>query len=171
MKPIIREVTVELKQAREIADSVVERFRPLCSKIGVVGSIRRRRPFPADIDLVLIPEDRYAFDRILMDMAVEETGSPKLKKAGPKYARIDFRGIPIDIYYATPETWATLVLIRTGSKRHNITLADHAKKKGWRLHASGDGLFDENDQRIAGDTEKSIFEALGLPYKAPELRE
>ena len=162
---------MELELAREIADNVVERLRPQCSKIEVAGSVRRGRPFVNDIDLVLVPEDRYAVDRILMDMSIEETGSPKLNMAGPKIARIDFRGITVDIYYATLETWATLLLIRTGPKRNNVRLASRAKGKGWRLAASGDGLFNQNDTRIAGDTEESIFEALGLPYKAPELRE
>lgn len=162
---------MELQRAQEIADSVVERFRPLCLKIEVAGSIRRRRPFVNDVDLVLIPEDRYAFDRVLMEMAVEATGSPKLKVAGPKIARVPYQGTTVDIYYATPEIWATLLLIRTGSKKHNLSLAARAKSKGWRLHASGDGLFNEKDERVAGDTEHSIFEALGLPYKEPELRE
>lgn len=162
---------MELKRAREIADSVVERFRPQCSKIEVAGSIRRGRPFVNDIDLVLIPEDRYAFDRLLMDMAVESTGSPKVKMAGPKIARIDYQGASVDIYFATPETWATLLLIRTGSKKHNVSLAALAKSKGWRLHASGDGLFNASGERIAGDTEESIFEVLGRPYKEPEERE
>ena len=45
-----------------------------------------------------------------------------------------------------------------------------AKKKGWRLAASGDGLFNEHGERIAGDTEESIYEALGLRYQRPEER-
>ncbi|KKM14593.1 hypothetical protein LCGC14_1704550 [marine sediment metagenome] len=162
---------MELAQAQKTADSAVERFRPSCTKIEVAGSVRRRRPFVNDIDIVLIPTDRYALDRVLMEMAVEFTGSPKLKIAGPKIARVLYRGIYLDIYYATAETFPTLLLIRTGSRRHNVSLAFRAKDKGWRLHASGDGLFDADDQRIAGDTEESIFETLGLPYKAPEKRE
>ncbi|MBA7669483.1 hypothetical protein ES703_77614 [subsurface metagenome] len=67
------------------------------------------------------------------------------------------------------ETWATLLLIRTGSKESNIRLATLAQKKGWRLKANGEGLFNEG-QRIAGDTEESIYEALELPYQRPEER-
>ncbi len=106
-----------------------------------------------------------------MDMAVESTGSPKVKLSGPKIARVPYQGTELDIYFATPETWGTLLLIRTGSMRHNTFLASRAKARGWRLRASGDGLFNEKDERIAGDTEQSIFEALELPYKEPEDRE
>ncbi|MBA7714607.1 hypothetical protein ES703_123634 [subsurface metagenome] len=45
-----------------------------------------------------------------------------------------------------------------------------AKIRGWRLAASGDGLFNEKGERIAGDTEESIYKALGLPYQPPERR-
>ncbi len=49
-------------------------------------------------------------------------------------------------------------------------LCSRAKDMGWHLAASGDGLFNENGQRIAGDTEISIYNALGLPYQRPEER-
>ncbi len=162
---------MELAQAQKTADSALGRFRPYCSQIEIAGSVRRARRFVNDIDIVLIPTDRNAVGRVLMEMAVESTGSPKPEMAGPKIARVMHQGIRLDIYYATPETFATLLLIRTGSKRHNAHLAGRAKEKGWRLAASGDGLFDADDQRLAGDTEASIFEALGLPYKEPGKRE
>jgi len=41
------------------------------------------------------------------------------------------------------------------------------KKRGWRLAASGDGLFDETGRRIASDTERSIYEALEMPWQEP----
>ena len=47
----------------------------------------------------------------------------------------------LDIYVATPETWATLLLIRTGSRAHNIKLCARARAMGMRLHADGSGLF------------------------------
>ena len=78
--------------------------------------------------------------------------------------------ITVDIYLATPATWATLLLIRTGSAESNIRLSGLAKSKGWHLKASGEGLFDEDDNRIAGDTEESIFSALGIPYLEPNER-
>jgi len=41
---------------------------------------------------------------------------------------------------------------------------------GWHLAASGEGLFNEKGERVAGDTEESIYEALGLAYQRPEER-
>lgn len=56
----------------------------------------------------------------------------------------------------------------TGSKAHNIRMRELARKKGWKL--SEYGLF-EGEVRIAGRTEQEIFDALGLPWIPPELRE
>src|SRR5262245_28014409 len=58
----------------------------------------------------------------------------------------------------------------TGSKAHNIALRDRALQRGLKLNEYG--LFRlEDDSRIAGDSEESIYAALGLAYVPPELRE
>lgn len=58
----------------------------------------------------------------------------------------------------------------TGSKAHNIVLRDRAVQQGFKLNEYG--LFrSEDDSRVAGDTEEGIYQTLGLPWIAPELRE
>jgi len=151
---------MELEKAKVIASAVVKALESYCERIQVAGSIRRQRPFVNDIDLVLIARDRSGLDMQLMRMG-------DYKMAGGKIARVDMDSIPLDIYFATPETFSTLLLIRTGSAENNIRLATLAKKRGWRLAASGDGLFNETGQRIAGDNEESIYSALDLPYQKP----
>jgi DNA polymerase (family 10) len=156
---------MELARAQKIADEVVKRLSPYCEpqRIKVVGSIRRRKPFPRDIDIVLIPSDLWNLEHEIRGLARPLV--PKL--SGDKLKRVIYNGVQVDIYYASEETWATLLLIRTGSKENNIRLASIAKNKGWRLKANGEGLFNEKGQRVAGDTEESIYEALGLPWQEP----
>ena len=154
---------MELEKAKAIADSVVEALEPYCERIQIAGSIRRRKATVNDIDLVLVPQDRWNLDSALLRMG-------NYKMSGMKITRVEMDSINLDIYFATPETFATLLLIRTGSAQNNIRLAILAKKRGWHLAASGDGLFDENNRRIAGDSEESIYQALGLRYQAPEER-
>lgn len=151
---------MELERAQRTAEAIIKRLSPYCSRIQVAGSIRRKAPNPKDIDLVLIPNDLWNFHSELMKLG-------SLKMSGKKIMRVMMGNTQIDIYIAEPETWATLLLIRTGSAENNIRLATLAKKRGWRLAASGDGLFDEDGERIAGDTEKSIYAALGLKYQEP----
>jgi len=151
---------IALERAERIAEGVVGGLEQYCEQIEVAGSIRRKKPQVNDIDLVLVPRDRDALDHRLTQLG-------KLKMSGLKIGRVQMEEITLDVYYATPETWATLLLIRTGSKENNIRLCTVAKKKGWHLAASGDGLFNEKGERIAGDTEESIYEALGLLYQEP----
>lgn len=151
---------MELERAMQLANEIVKRLSPYCKKITVAGSIRRRKPTVNDIDIVLVPSD-------LWNLTHEILGLGPVRMSGMKIQRVNYNGTQIDIYLASPETWSTLLLIRTGSVENNIRLCTLAKKKGWHLAASGDGLFDQNGQRIAGDSEESIYQVLGLPYQEP----
>lgn len=153
---------MELERAQKIAREVIKRLSPYCARerIEVVGSVRRKKPSVKDIDIVLIPSD-------LWNLHHEIKGMGQVRMSGNKIMRVMVGSVQVDIYFATPETWATLLLIRTGSAENNIRLCSLAKKKGWHLAASGDGLFNEKGERIAGDSEESIYEALGLLYREP----
>ena len=154
---------MELERAQRIANEVIKRLSPYCKKIEVAGSIRRRKPQVNDIDLVLIPNDLWNLHPELMKLG-------QLKMSGKKIMRVMLGSTQVDLYVADEATWATLLLIRTGSKENNIRLCSRAKAIGWHLAASGDGLFNENGERIAGDSEISIYNALGLPFQRPEER-
>jgi DNA polymerase/3'-5' exonuclease PolX len=151
---------MDLESAKRKAKGVVNRLEPYCSKIEVAGSIRRRRPQCRDIDIVLIPKDMWGLNAELKKMGDK-------KVSGTKIIRLEFFGTQVDIYFANEETWSTLLLIRTGSKEHNIFLAKRAKDLGYHLKADGSGLLDEDGTRIAGEDEHSIFYKLGVSWKEP----
>ena len=155
---------MELERAQKVANEVVKRLSPYCQRIEVAGSIRRRKPQVNDIDLVLIPNDLWNLHHEIM-------GLGQVRMSGSKIMRVMANSTQVDIYVASEETWATLLLIRTGSAQNNIRLASLAKKRGWHLAASGDGLFDENGKRIAGDSEESIYQALDLRWQEPWERD
>ena len=154
---------MELKQGQRVAEEVVKTLAPHCSRIEVAGSIRREKPVVKDIDLVVIPNDPWRLTNELIKLG-------QVKMSGKKLVRVMLGLRQLDVYFADEETWATVLLIRTGSVENNIRLCSLAKKRGWRLAASGDGLFNEKGERIAGDTEQSIYEALSLPYQEPRER-
>ena len=158
-------MAILLERADRIAESIIKRLNPYCERIQVAGSVRRRKPQVNDIDFVLIPSDPWNLHHEILGLS-----HGRAKLSGGKITRIKVNSTQVDFYFADKETWFTLLLIRTGSKENNIRLCSIAKKKGWHLAASGDGLFNENGQRIAGDTEKSIYGALGLPFQPPERR-
>lgn len=154
---------MELEVAQKIANEVVKRLSPFCRRIEIVGSIRRRRPVPNDIDICLIPSDLWALHAELMKMG-------QVKMSGAKIIRVMIGIRQVDIYVCEPETWGITLLVRTGSAEHNIKLAARAKRMG--LHFSvARGLENEMGEVIAGQTEEEVFSALGLGYIQPVKRE
>ena len=154
---------IALERAKKVAREIIQQLSPYCSEIEVAGSIRRRKPWVNDIDLVLIPSDLWNLHTQIGRLGL-------VKMSGNKIMRVKVGDIQVDIYVASEETWATLLLIRTGSAENNIRLCSRAKSWGWHLAASGDGLFNAEGERIAGDSERSIYDALGLPWQRPEER-
>ena len=153
---------MELKLAQFLAQEILDQLAPYCERIEVVGSIRRQVEQARDIDILLIPKNPGQLLVALQGMGTRRFGGQKLVE------RL-YKGVQVDFYFATPETWFTLLLIRTGSTSHNIKLTSLAKQKGWHLYANGRGLFVGN-AKIAGESEESFFRTLGLPYLPPERR-
>ena len=167
---------MELNKAKEIAAGIVTKLAPYCERIEVAGSIRRGKPDVHDIDIVAIPDATMAFYKKIDGMGKVVRGDKIISIAlTPRFN--------CEIYVATMATWATLLLIRTGSKAHNIKLCQLAKSKGMKLHADGSGLtrmhsagtlFVGEDtltvEQIPCDSETAIFAALGLPFKSPAER-
>lgn len=161
---------MKASDAQDIAERIVNALAPACAQITIAGSLRRRRPDVHDIDLVLISRGRVA-----LQIAVLELYGRKPEKSGEHYLMLrSFDGIQVDLYLATPDSWYTLLLIRTGSKEHNIRLAQRARQLGWMLKANGEGLdgpIDAKGSPIKIESEADIFRALGLPYREPWERD
>lgn len=165
---------MDLFQAQTLSSEIVAKLEPHCKQIIVVGSIRREKEFPRDIDIVLIPGNQGAIAVALRDLGGKI-------KAGPKIYQCWYKGQQVDIYIAGEETWPTLVLIRTGSKEHNIKLCMRAKALGGKLHADGsglelpvgpipEGLLAPPCKRVLPADEAHIFRLLALAYVEPSRR-
>jgi len=155
---------MKLEEAQRIASEVYERVGPHSRQILVVGSVRRQKAEVRDIDFVLIP-----YNPGQLSHEIDKLGSPVLD--GEKLRRVDYKGTQVDLYYATLQTWATLLLIRTGSKESNIRLCSRARYLGMKLKANGDGIIGKDGQLIPIESEEQIYDILGLPYKEPWQRE
>ena len=165
---------MQLARAAKLALQLVDQLGPYCDRIAVAGSIRRQKPEVKDIDIVAIPNEDNLMSSGYFDQRqlVACLADPRQKAIGPnglKLSRFKYHAADVDIYWATPETWATLLLIRTGSKEHNIKLCQLAQRHGLHLHASGDGLF-RNGTRVSWESEEKLFASLGLRYIEPKDR-
>jgi DNA polymerase (family 10) len=150
--------------AMPVAEMVVRHLEPYCERIEIAGSLRRKRPVVHDIDIVTQP---YEGQELAMQMAL---GFAEEARFAPKIWSLKVGGISVDLYLAGPEQFATLLLVRTGSAKHNISLASRARAMGLALKASGDGIF-RGDERVAWESEEALFGALGMEYIEPEARE
>lgn len=143
-----------------LANELKKELKPFCKKIKIAGSIRRKEKNPKDIDIVLIPKDRKKLEDYL-----EKKG--KKISGGEKKSTWKINKIKVEFYYAKPEYWGAMLLAYSGKRGSNIGLRIIARKKGFKLNRYG--LF-KNNKRIAGKTEKEIYNALGREYKTPDKR-
>lgn len=175
----------DLKFAEGIAETFIDEISPYCEKRFLVGSIRRRVLQVHDIDIVLIPKyeqtkDDTLFgepvsinllDRKLAQLCMENRLTLDVNGSLIKrFLNFDETDIPIDLYIATEATWHTLVLIRTGSKQHNIKLCMRAQDLRMQLKADGQGLVDAQLKIIPINSEEDIFQRLQFPFVIPENR-
>jgi len=77
-------------------------------------------------------------------------------------------GLQVDVRVVDKQSFGAALYYFTGSKAHNIEVRKLARQQGLKINEYG--VF-KGRQRVAGDTEASVFRAVGLPYIPPELRE
>jgi DNA polymerase (family 10) len=152
---------MKLEDTKAIADKFVSEIKEFCKRIEIVGSIRRKKLEVNDIDIILIPKFKEQLIQKIKKIS-------NLEIQGKKLIRTEYSGMQVDIYFTNEETWGILLLIRTGSKEHNIKLCQYAIKNGMKL-SSAMGLM-KDGKVIASRTEEEIFKKLGLNYIKPEDR-
>jgi len=156
-----------LSKATEVADGLVAYLssHAPAATIITVGSVRRGGDTSGDLDLLATGADASLADAFVSYPTVE-----RVLGHGPTKASVLLRGgYQADLRIVLPEQRGAAMQYFTGSKAHNIALRDRALERGWKLNEYG--LFDDQEQVIAAATEESIYEALGLSWIAPELRE
>jgi len=170
---------IPYKTAWAVAKKIVQELSPACERVEIAGSLRRGKPAVHDIDIILLPRSPSSvglqssvssLDEVIS--ALINRGSLIVVREGDKIRSFIAAktGIPVDVYVATHDTWATLLLIRTGSKEHNIQLAQRARQLGMKLRASGDGIENQGGELIKIQSEDEIFSLLKVPYLPPEKR-
>ena len=108
-----------------------------------------------------------ALERFVAYPRVEEVLGRGENKASAKVGR---EGLQVDVRALPPGSFGAAMQYFTGSKDHNVAIRTRAVKMGLKL--SEYGLFRvEDDARVAGETEAGVYEALGLAWIPPELRE
>ena len=152
---------------------------PDVERIEVVGSFRRRKETIGDVDLLVqaelpapaVMEHFTAFGSVERVVSAGDTRGSVVLRSG---LEVDLRVIP-------DRSFGAALHYFTGSKEHNIAVRQIAQRRGLRVNEWGvfrvpegadpDDLGKEDGERVAGETESSVFEVLGMGWVPPALRE
>ena len=156
-----------LWNALVLSDAIAARMRsiPGVERVEPVGSLRRRRETVGDLDMLVVskkPKDAMAAFTTM-------PGVKRVLGQGGTKASVELEeGVQVDLRVVGKESFGSAMQYFIGSKYHNIATRTIAVKKGLKL--SEYGLF-KGKKQTAGADEKGIYEALGLAWVEPELRE
>ena len=171
------------------ARKVAAELAPRCERIEIAGSLRRGKPDVGDIEILYVPRIRQVhvlgelfpksgsladelLDRWLAKGIISKrpniNGSVTWGELN-KLAVYATSGIPVDLFATTMERWFVSLVMRTGSAQSNTRLATAALKRGMQFHAYG-AIQDRSGQQIIPQSEREVFERLGVPYREPAER-
>jgi len=143
--------------ARKVADEMATELAPRCERIEIAGSLRRGKADVGDIEILYVPR--------IGQVRVPGELFPRRGKLAVHVAS----GIPVDLFATTTERWFVSLVMRTGSAQSNTRLANAALKRGMQFHAYG-VIQDRSGQQIIPQSEREVFERLGVPYRDPSER-
>lgn len=158
-----------LPYAGEISEKILEYLRKSSSIIKAVplGSLRRMMSTVGDIDIaVATSEPEKAIEHFISYPYKE-----RIVEKGPTTASIlTTGGRQIDLMTQPTQGFGSLLQHFTGSKNHNVKLREYALKKG--LSLSEKGIKDLKTGKLKEyASEKDFYNALGLDWIPPEIRE
>lgn len=149
------------------AHSLAARLAGLEGTIEAVpcGSLRRFSETVGDVDIVVGTTNAAMVHETVLGMPEvgEVVGSGETKTSF-----LTREGLQVDVRTVGPDQIGSALLYFTGSKTHNIQLRQKAIDKGWLL--SEYGLFD-GERVVASKSEAEVYEALGMQFIPPTLRE
>jgi len=131
------------------------------------GSLRRFRETIADVDILVASAGPGSVIEALVKVgAVREVR----ERGDTKAALRTVTGLQVDLRVVAPGQFGAACQYFTGSKAHNIKLRQRALARGWLLNEYG--LQDaKTGEVIAAASEEAIYEALGLQFVPPPMRE
>jgi DNA polymerase (family 10) len=160
---------VSIGDALPIAQTLLEALLavPGALKGEVGGSLRRRRDTIGDLDLLVASREPGP----IMKTFVERPEVARILGRGDTKSSVELQnGLQVDLRVLPPDRYGTLLQYFTGSKDHNVRLRELALKQGFSLNEHALTPVSGGEEILCA-TEEEVYERLGLPWIAPELRE
>ncbi len=135
--------------------------------VSLGGSLRRMRETIGDIDILVGSADpgRAADTFVSYPQAAEV-----LLRGDTKTSIRLADGVQVDLRVVSPSSYGAALQYFTGSKEHNVSMRSLANERGFKVNEYG--VFRLSDgERVAGEDEEGVYEALGMQWMPPEMRE
>jgi DNA polymerase (family 10) len=161
------EERIKLMEAEQRAGALVDYLQETkgVKEITVAGSYRRRKETVGDLDILVTCKKGSQ----VMDRFVKYEDVKKVVSKGTTRSTIVLRsGLHVDLRVLPQVSYGAALHYFTGSKAHNIAVRKLGVKK--KLKINEYGVF-KGDKRIAGKSEKDVYDEVDLPFIDPELRE
>jgi DNA polymerase (family 10) len=154
---------------------------PAVENCALGGSLRRWRATIGDIDVLVGSDDGPA----VVDGFTEWPEVDSVIEAGDTKASVRAGNHRVDLRVVTPDEFGAALQYFTGSRAHNVAVRNRAIERDLKVNEYG--VFDVSDipdeeetdsqegqrigEKIAGGDEQGVYDALGLEWVPPELRE
>ncbi len=134
-------------------------------RVQLAGALRRRMETVAGVDVVV---ETRAPD-VVVKALLELPGASGARRTGPASAAARFSdGVELRLSCAAPESFAAAWIYATGNEAHVKALEERARSRGLELSAAG---LVRAGEPVPLEDELQLYQALGLAWLAPELRE
>ncbi len=157
-----------ISEALPIAEELIAKLKAggNVEKVLLSGSARRMRETVGDLDILVISKKAEQ----VMDFFTALDAVESVIAKGPTKSSVRLKaGLNCDLRVLEPQSFGAAVQYFTGSKDHNIQVRTIAVRKGYKLNEYG--LFGKSGKNVGGSEEESVYEALGMQWMPPEMRE
>jgi len=159
------------ERVREFLESV-----DAAEQVELAGSLRRRKPTIGDIDALVGSVEQEAVVETFTDWEAKE----EVIEAGSNKASLRYGDVRVDLRVVDPAEFGAALQYFTGSLDHNISVRNRALDRDQKVNEYGvfdvSGVEDPDagqrvGERLAGESEEEVYDALDMAWVPPELRE
>ncbi len=165
--------TTEMKNKRfvigelfPVIEEIVSKLKTVADEVVPCGSYRRMKETLGDIDLLATSKK----EKKVIDFFVSLQIIDAVLNVGSTKAIVLLKNpsLQVDLRVVNPDSFGACLQYLTGSKAHNVALRTIAKSRGLKINEYG--VYKAN-RKVAGKTEKGVYNSIGLEFIPPEIRE
>ncbi|UCD81749.1 MAG: DNA polymerase/3'-5' exonuclease PolX, partial [Desulfobacterales bacterium] len=162
-----KEKRFKIAAVRPYVESLLDYLKsaPGVKQVVTAGSYRRSKETVGDLDILVVAGRNSSVMGRFVDY---EDVKDVLSKGTTRSSVVLRSGLQVDLRLVEDQSFGAALQYFTGSQAHNIAVRRLGRQRGLKINEYGVFKFDE---RVAGSTEESVYQSIGLAYIPPELRE